>query len=211
MPSRRRMPWMPMPETQVATGHVDKFCADRLPPRELWPVRDWSGIPELAYPERLNAAVEPLGRAVESGHGDRPVFRHPDGVWTYGDLLEKANRIAHVLVDDLGVVPGNRVLLRGPNNPMLAACWFGVLKAGGVVGWTMPLLREREIRYLADKAEITLALSDARIAAACEDGFRTRKDGSERNDARVIHFTNGVTESAAAGSLEALMCDKPAT
>lgn len=200
-----------MPDTQVATGHVDTFCADRLPPRELWPVRDWSGIPELAYPERLNAAAELLDRTVESGSGDRPVFRYPDGVWTYGDLLEKASKIAHVLVDDLGVVPGNRVLLRGPNNPMLAACWFGVLKAGGVVVCTMPLLREREIRYLADKAEIMLALSDARIAAECEDGFRTRKDGSERTGARVLHFTNGVTESAAAESLEALMRNKPAT
>lgn len=200
-----------MPETHVATGHVDTFCADRLPPRELWPVRDWSGIPELAYPERLNAAVELLDRAVESGSGDRPVFRYPDGVWTYGDLLERANKIAQVLVDDLGFVPGNRVLLRGPNNPMLAACWFGVLKAGGVVVCTMPLLREREIRYLADKAEITLALSDTRIAAECEDGFRMRKDGSERTGARVVHFTNGVTESPAPGTLEALMRDKPAT
>src|SRR5215213_5293518 len=200
-----------MREMPVATGHVDTFCQDRLPPRELWPVLDWSGIPELAYPERLNAADELLDRAVESGDGDRPVFRYPDGVWTYADLLEKANRIAHVLVDDLGIVPGNRVLLRGPNNPMLAACWFGVLKAGGVVVCTMPLLREREIRYLADKAEITLALSDARIAAECEDGFHTRRDGLERTDARVVQFTSGDTGSAAADSLEALMRDKPAT
>ncbi|MEO7501796.1 MAG: AMP-binding protein [Gemmatimonadaceae bacterium] len=200
-----------MPETLVATGHMDTFCADRLPPRDLWPVRDWTGIPELTYPDRLNTATELLDRMVESGNGDRPVFRYPEGVWTYGNLLEKANRIAHVLVDDLGVVAGNRVLLRGPNNPMLAACWFAVLKAGGVVVCTMPLLREREIRYLADKAEITLALSDARFAAECEGGFRTRKDGSERTGARVVQFTNGVMESASADSLEALMRDKSAT
>src|SRR5215211_5439570 len=115
MLTRRRT--QPMRETPVETGHVDTFCADHLPPRELWPVRDWSEIPELAYPERLNAAAELLDRAVESGRGDRPVFRYPDGVWTYGDLFEKANKIAHVLADDLGVVPGTRVLLRGPNNP----------------------------------------------------------------------------------------------
>jgi len=199
-----------MPETTVATGHVDTFCADRSPPRELWPVRDWSGIPELTYPQRLNAAADLLDRVVESGSGDRPVFRYPDGTWTYCHLLETANKIAHVLVDDLGVIPGNRVLLRGPNNPMLAACWFGVLKAGGVVVCTMPLLREREIRYLADKAEIKLALTDARIATECEDGFRTRKDGSVRAGARVVHYSTGVTEGALADSLESLMRDKPA-
>lgn len=200
-----------MAESAVATGHIDTFCADRLPPSELWPVRDWTGIPELAYLERLNAAAEFLDRMVESGNSDRPVFRFPNGTWTYRELMETANKIAHVLVDDLGVVPGNRVLLRAPNNPMLAACWFAVLKAGGVVVCTMPLLREREIRYLADKAEINLALTDARIAAECEEGFRTRKDGSAREGARVVHFTNGVADGAQPESLESLMRDKPAT
>ncbi|HEY3257428.1 MAG TPA: AMP-binding protein [Gemmatimonadaceae bacterium] len=200
-----------MPEVAGTTGHVDTFSADRLPPPELWPVRDWTGIPELAYPARLNCAGELLDRMVESGSSERLVFRYPGGTWTYGKLLETSNRIAHVLVDDLGIVPGNRVLLRGPNNPMLAACWFAVLKAGGVVVCTMPLLREREIRYLADKAEITLALSDARIAAECEDGFRARKDGTVREGARVVRFTNGETGSAEPDSLESLMCAKPAT
>src|SRR5215213_2689277 len=194
-----------MREMPVATGHVDTFCQDRLPPRELWPVLDWSGIPELAYPERLNAADELLDRAVESGDGDRPVFRYPDGVWTYADLLEKANRIAHVLVDDLGIVPGNRVLLRGPNNPMLAACWFGVLKAGGVVVCTMPLLRERELRYVADKADIKLALTDTRFADECTAAMLTKADGSERAGARIVHFN-----SDAHFSLEPMMRNKSA-
>src|SRR5215216_3903420 len=110
-----------MPETVSArTGHVDTFCAERLPPRELWPVCDWTGVPELDYPPRLNCAVELLDRMAESRR-ERPVLRFPGGEWTYGELLEKANRIAHVLVDDFGVVPGNRVLLRAPNTPMLAA------------------------------------------------------------------------------------------
>ena len=189
-----------------ASGHVDTFCAERLPPRELWPVRDWSGVPELAYPARLNCAAELLDRMVESGHGDRPVIRFPGGEWTYRQLMEAANRIAHVLVDDLGAVPGNRVLLRAPNTAMLAACWFGVLKAGGVVVCTMALLRERELRYLADKAEISLALCDARFADECEAGFRTRRDGTTRAGARVVHF-----QSDAPGSLESLMRAKPAT
>jgi 2-aminobenzoate-CoA ligase len=196
-------------EAVVPTGHIDTFCADRLPPRELWPVRDWTGIPELAYPERLNCATELLDQMVSSGNGDRLVFRYPGGTWTYRHLLETSNRIAHVLVDELGLVPGNRVLLRAPNTPMLAACWFAVVKAGGVVVCTMPLLREREIRFLADKAEIRLALTDARIAAECEDGFRARKDGSAREGARVVHFTNGVSGGEHPESLESLMQDKP--
>ncbi|HVT40105.1 MAG TPA: AMP-binding protein [Gemmatimonadaceae bacterium] len=190
----------------VATAHVDTFCADRLPPRELWPVRDWTAVPELSYPARLNCAGELLDRVVEEGRGDRTVFRFPGGFWTYRHLLGTANRIAHVLTDDLGIVPGKRVLLRAPNNPMLAACWFAVLKAGGVAVTTMALLRERELRYLADKAEIGLALCDTRIATECEDAFRTRRDGSPRAAARVVHFN-----ADGAGSLEELMRTKPAT
>src|SRR6185503_16030019 len=102
-----------MPDVVAPTGHVDTFCADHLPPPELWPVRDWTGIPELAYPERLNCAAELLDKMVESGAGDRLVFRFPGGTWTYRHLLETSNRIAHVLVDELGLVSGNRVLLRG--------------------------------------------------------------------------------------------------
>jgi 2-aminobenzoate-CoA ligase len=192
------------PAREAASGHVDTFCAARLPPRELWPDRDWSGVPELAYPPRLNCAVELLDRMVEAGRGDRPALRFPGGEWTYRQLLHAANRVAHVLVDDLGVVPGNRVLLRAPNTPMLAACWFGVLKAGGVVVCTMPLLRERELRYIADRAEISLALSDARVAADCEAALRSRCDGTPRPGARTVHFGTD-----APGGLDALMRDKP--
>ena len=156
------------------TGHVDTFCAEMLPPADLWPVRDWSGIPELAYPDWMNCAGELLDSMIESGRGTRTVFLYPGGTWTYQELFETANRIAQVLVEDLGFVPGNRVLLRGPNNPMMAACWFAVVKAGGVVVCTMPLLREREIKYIAEKAKITLALTDARFAEECEAGFNNR-------------------------------------
>ena len=172
------------------SGHVDTFCADHAPPHDLWPVRDWTGIPELAYPDRMNCAGELLDSMVESGRSERIVFRFPGGEWTYRHLYETSNRIANVLVQDFGVVPGNRVLLRGPNNPMMAACWFGIIKAGGVVVCTMPLLRERELRWLADKAEITLALSDTRFADECQAAFMTRVDGTERKGARVAHFNS---------------------
>ncbi len=192
-----------MPERGSQTSYADTFCADHMPPRELWPTLEWSGIPDLSYPDRLNCASELLTSLIRAGHGERTVFRFIDGSWTYQQLFETSNRIAHVLVDDLGLMPGNRVLLRGPNNPMLAASWFGVLKAGGVVVCTMPLLRERELRYLADKAEIRLALTDMRFGEECEAAFRTHADGTTRDGARVLHFN-----SDAGDSLDSMMRQK---
>ena len=154
------------------SGHLDSFARDRLPPRELWPVMDYGGAPGLDYPRRLNAAVELLDRMVENGHGGRPCLRTDAAIWTYGDLLEKANRIANVLVRDLGLVPGNRVLLRAANTPMLVACWFAVLKAGGVAVATMPLLRARELSQILSKAEVRFSICDSSLRAdlesACE-------------------------------------------
>ncbi|HEV2855756.1 MAG TPA: AMP-binding protein [Thermoanaerobaculia bacterium] len=188
------------------SAHVDTFCRDNLPPPELMPDLDYSRLPELAaYPARLNCAAELLDKAVEAGWGGRTAIHFPGGRWTYAQLLETANRIAHVLVEDLGVVPGNRVLLRGPNNPMLAACWFAVLKAGGVVVCTMPLLRVRELTYIADLAQIRLALTDSRVAADCEQAMSTTAGGFPREGARVVHF-----HSAHSGSLESLIKGKPA-
>jgi 2-aminobenzoate-CoA ligase len=146
------------------TSHVDTFARENLPPRELWPEFIFE-LPELAYPDRLNCATELLDRAVDRGWERRTAIVAADGVrWTYAELLERANRIAQVLVDDLGLVPGNRVLLRGANSPMLAACWFAVIKAGGIAVGTMPLLRAKELTDIAIKAAITHALCDARLA-----------------------------------------------
>ena len=170
------------------TGHLDTFTRDSLPPRALWPEMRHDRLPALRYPERLNCAVELLDRRVEQGHGDRVVFRTPAGDWTYGQLLERANRIANVLVDDLGLVPGNRVLLRGFNGPEMAAIWFAVLKAGGVVVCTMPLLRTRELIFTADKARVALALTDARIAGECEAAMQVTGTGATRAGARCVAF-----------------------
>ena len=170
------------------TGHVDTFARDALPPPELWPEMRYDRIPDLAYPPRLNCATELLDRAIERGWGERVAFRWPDGQWTYAELLAQANRLANVLVDDLGLVAGNRVLLRGYNGPQMVALWFAVLKAGGVVVCTMPLLRTRELTFTADKARISLALTDARLAADCEAAMKTRGDGSARAGARCVSF-----------------------
>jgi 2-aminobenzoate-CoA ligase len=187
----------------IDSAHVDTFCRDNLPPRDLWPDMDCS---RLGYPPRLNCAAELLDKAVERGWGDRTVLHYHGGSWTYGQLLATANRIARVLVEDLGVVPGNRVLLRGPNNPMLAACWLAVVKAGGVVVCTMPLLRVRELTYIADAARVRLALCDSRVAAECEQAMSTTGAGFPRAGGRVVQF-----HSANPGSLESLMAGKAET
>lgn len=147
---------------------LDTFARDRLPPRELWPVIEFP--PELGYPDQLNCVIELLDRPVaeSGGFGERTAIRWPGGLWTYATLLEQVNRLANVLVRDLGMVPGNRVLLRGPNAPTLAAAWLAVLKAGGIAVTTMPLLRARELAYIADKAQVRLALCDARFTEALD-------------------------------------------
>jgi len=147
-----------------ATAHVDTFARDRLPAAEALPELLFE-LPELQFPPRLNCATELLDRWVEQGGGDRLAVQGYGGLrWTYADLQAQANRIARVLVEDLGLVPGNRVLLRGANSPMLAACWFGVVKAGGIVVGTMPLLRARELVAIVEKAQISHALVDSRLA-----------------------------------------------
>ena len=115
------------------TAHTDTFARDNLPPRELWPAMDYSTLPELAaYPHRFNAAVELVDKGIERGWGNRVAFYYGDATWTYRDLKAKADAVARVLVEEMGLVPGNRVLLRGPNNPMMAAAWLAILKAGGI-------------------------------------------------------------------------------
>jgi 2-aminobenzoate-CoA ligase len=147
------------------TAHVDTFAHDNLPPRTQWPELRFD-LPELRYPAGLNAATVLLSDALHDGRAARLAVLSPQGVrWTYAGLLAQANRIAHVLVEDLGVVPGNRVLLRAPNTPLMAACWFAVLKAGAIAVATMPLLRARELTDIVAKAEISHALCDRRLAA----------------------------------------------
>jgi 2-aminobenzoate-CoA ligase len=204
------------------SAHVDTFARDNLPPRAAWPDLIFE-LPELRYPERMNCATELLDRAADRGWAERTALATPDGVrWSYGDLLAEANRIAHVLVDDLRLVPGNRVLLRGPNSPAMAACWFAVVKAGGIAVGTMSLLRARELTEIVTKAQISHALCDARLAdelmlarASCptlrevaffasdaDDGLEARARGKSAefanvdtaaDDTALIAFTSGTT------------------
>jgi 2-aminobenzoate-CoA ligase len=145
------------------SAHVDRFAQERLPAPSALPEFVFD-LPELQFAPRLNCAVELLDRQVAAGLGERPCLAGHGVRWSYAETLAQANRIAHVLVRELGLVPGNRVLLRGANSPMLAACWLAVVKAGGIAVGTMPLLRARELTTIVHKAEITHALCDARLA-----------------------------------------------
>ncbi len=207
--------------TMASTAHVDTFTRDNLPPRGEWPELIFER-PELGYPERLNCATELLDRALERGWGGRIALRSAETEVTYAQLLARANRIARVLTEDMGLVPGNRVLLRGANGPEMAACWFAVMKAGGIAVATMPLLRAKELTEIAAKAETTHALCDRRLDAelkaalpACPalralaywnddapdalDALAAKKPGTFANagtlaeDPALIAFTSGTT------------------
>lgn len=144
------------------SAHVDTFCRDHLPPFEQWPELLFE-LPELIYPDRLNSAAALLDDTIERLGPDRRCLLTPTGGWSYGELRDHADRIARLLTEDLGLVTGNRVLLRGPNTPWLAACWLGVLKAGGVAVTTVPLLRAAELTELHRIARPVLALCDHRF------------------------------------------------
>lgn len=172
------------------TSHIDSFARDNLPPREEWPDFLLDGFD---YPDHLNAAVELTDAMVEKGFGDNTALIGNGRRRTYKELSDWTNRLAHALVEDYGVQPGNRVLIRSANNPAMVACWLAATKAGAVVVNTMPMLRSGELAQIVDKAEISLALCDTRIKddlVACAKESRFLKavigfDGTANHDAEL--------------------------
>ena len=142
------------------SAHTDTFARDNLPAQEDWPVLLLDGFD---YPDRLNAAVELTDAMVDKGFGDHTALIGNGRRRTYKELTDWTNRLAHALVEDYGVEPGNRVLIRSANNPAMVACWLAATKAGAVVVNTMPLLRVSELTKIINKAEIKLALCDTRM------------------------------------------------
>nr|WP_314093250.1 AMP-binding protein [uncultured Shinella sp.] len=172
------------------TAHVDTFTRDNLPPPEEWPDFLLDGFD---YPDRINAAVELTDAVVAKGFGDRTALIGNGRRRTYKELSDWTNRLAHALVENYGVQPGNRVLIRSANNPAMVACWLAATKAGAVVVNTMPMLRSGELTKIVDKAEISLALCDTRLMdemIACAKDSRTLKqvigfDGTANHDAEL--------------------------
>jgi 2-aminobenzoate-CoA ligase len=172
------------------TGHTDTFTRDRLPPAEDWPEIRLQGFD---YPEWLNAGVELTDAMVAKGFGDNTALIGNGRSRTYKELADWSNRIAHALVEDYGVKPGNRVLIRSANNPAMVACWLAATKAGAVVVNTMPMLRAGELTAIVDRAEITHALCDTRLIeelVTCAKGSRHLRtvvgfDGTANHDAEL--------------------------
>ncbi len=165
----------------MPSAHVDTFARDSLPPIE-WQPEFLFTLPTLQFAEYLNCATEILDRQVASGNGERVCLRGGELCWTYAELQRQANRIANVLVSEMGVVPGNRVLLRAPNNAMMVACWFAVMKVGAIAVATMPLLRAVELRQVIDKAKVTHALCDASLRAELDIA------SSELSSALIVRY-----------------------
>lgn len=180
----------------MATAPPDSFVKDHLPAPEDWPELLFE-LEELRYPDHLNAATELLDKAVEEGCGGKTAILSSGGNWTYAELLEKANRLANVLVDVAGLRPGNRVLLHAPNNPLLAASWLAVLKAGGVAVATMPMLRAVELKKVIKKAKISHAVVDARLEPELADAAKSCPE--------LRHVLSFEGSGGAAGELAGLM------
>ena len=172
------------------TAHTDTFARDNLPPPDLWPDFLLDGFD---YPDHINAGVELTDRMVEKGFGDHTALIGNGRRRTYKELADWTSRLAHALVENYGVKPGNRVLIRSANNPAMVACWLAATKAGAVVVNTMPMLRAGELAQIIDKAEITLALCDTRlmeemVACAKQSNFLKQVigfDGTANHDAEL--------------------------
>src|SRR5690349_18175915 len=170
------------------SGHMDSYVRDRLPPAAEWPELP---LGDFDYPEWMNAGVELTDRMVDKGFGDYVALIGNGRSRTYKELTDWSNRIAHALVEDYGVKPGNRVLIRSANNPAMVACWLAATKAGAVVVNTMPMLRAGELAKIVDKAEISHALCDTRLMdelTACAKDSQFLKvvvgfDGTANHDA----------------------------
>ena len=192
----------------VRSAHLDTFAADHLPPPEQQPEFLFD-LPELQFAERLNCATELLDRHVREGRGDRPCVKAPNGpAWSYAELQAHSDRIAHVLVSDFGLVPGNRVLLRAANKPMLVACWFAVIKAGGIAVGTMPMLRAKELAQIIEKAQVQIALCDATLRGELDAAAIVQPMLS-----KIVCFGDADVDPAASEGLEARMArhDAPFT
>lgn len=173
-----------------ATGHVDTFARDNLPPAEQWPDFLLNGF---AYPDKVNIGVELTDLMVEKGFGDHTALIGNGRRRTYKELSDWTNKLARALVENLGLKPGNRVLIRSANNPAMVACWLAATKAGAVVVNTMPMLRAGELTAIVDKAEVTHALCDTRLMDEMASCAKTSKflktvvgfDGTSNHDAEL--------------------------
>lgn len=189
----------------VPSAHVDQFARNMLPAKEYWPVFDYSGKNLTRYPDYINAAEVIIDAAIADGFGDKPAYYFEGETWCYRYLQDRAERIARVLVGDYGLVPGNRVLLRSGNNPMLVACWLAVLKAGGICVMTVPMLKSEEISFILNRVEIRFALCEESLA----EDLETARQSSPSLE-QIAYFTPMGSGQSKAAALDRAVEMKPA-
>lgn len=177
--------------------HKDRFARDHLPPEDQWPVFEFT-LPALSVSDPFNCGKWLLDDALREIDPARPAIFYKEMVWTYADLAARTSQICHVLVDELGIVPGNRVLLRGANTPMMFAAWLAVMKVGAIAVSTMPMLRARELTQIVDKAKITLAI--------CQEDLTSELLSIAGNSP----LANIIAYGAPSSPLEAMMANKRA-
>ncbi|MGJ7510497.1 AMP-binding protein [Variovorax sp. GT1P44] len=144
------------------SAQIDRFVHDRLPPADQLPIFRYD-LPELRLPDQLNLVEELLDKASAKGFADKPMLRSPARTLTYAEAAVEVNQIAQVLTEDLGLVPGNRVLLRGGNSVAMALAWLAVVKAGLIAVATMPLLRAKELGEIIEKSQPVVALCEGKL------------------------------------------------
>lgn len=195
---------MNRPTAAEPSAHLDQFARQHLPPFDQWPDLVFD-LPELQYPARLNCVAEILDKAVAEGRGGRLALRGDGISWTYAELQQQADRIVNVLLGPMGLVPGNRVLLRGANHPMMAAAVLAVLKAGLIAVPTMPLLRARELGIIMQKAQVQAVL--------CAHALREEIEAAPNRPERTFWFNVPADAAGLAPerSLDALMATQPAS
>ncbi|OGA18962.1 MAG: 2-aminobenzoate-CoA ligase [Betaproteobacteria bacterium RIFCSPLOWO2_02_FULL_63_19] len=187
----------------VASAHTDRYVYGMMPPAELWPEFDYSIEPLASFPDFMNVADVLLDPADKEVLGDKPVFHYEGQTWSYRQLREHVDRIARVLVEDYGLVPGNRVLLRSANTPMLAACWLAVLKAGGICVTTMSLLKAQELGFIVNRVRVRVALCEESLADEMQAAAR-----SAQCLERVAYFTPMGTDASQAADLDRALRSK---
>jgi len=187
------------------SAHTDRFIYSMLPPEDTWPVFDYSAENLQNYPPSMNVAGVLLDTVIAEGLADKAAFHFEDETWSYGQLVETVDRIARVLVEDYGLEPGNRVLLRSGNNPMLAACWLAVLKVGGICVASMPLLKAEEILFVLERVKVRIALCELSLGEEME----VAQQSAETLE-RVAFFTPTGGDRSFAADLDFAMQGKSA-
>jgi benzoate-CoA ligase len=117
---------------------------------------------QLNIPETFNAATYFVDRNVHEGRGAKIAIECGDECVTYGQVLERVNRVGNALRDELGVRPEERVMLLLLDGPEFVYSFFGAMKIGAVPIPASTMWKSPDYQYaLTDSGARVLIISDA--------------------------------------------------